>query len=206
MLRSMSRKSVGRESLEEARRLLDEFMIDESNVHRIDAVGEMIAERFAAGGKVLICGNGGSACDAMHFAEELTGRFRKDRRPLPAIACADVGHVTCVANDYGFEDVFARWVEALGNKGDVLIALSTSGDSRNVLCAVASAKARGMTTVALSGKRGGLLRGQCDFEWVIAAPEGITSLYSDRIQEMHMLVLHAVIEVVERKMFPENYE
>lgn len=197
--------AIAHEAVDLARRTLSTFMADAANLQRIETVGAMLAERFEAGNKALICGNGGSVCDAMHFAEELTGRFRKNRRPLPAIACTDAGHITCVANDYGFEDVFARWVEALGSKGDVLIALSTSGDSRNVLCAVAEARAKGMTTVALLGKYGGLLRGQADHEWIVTPPEGATAFYSDRIQEVHMLVLHTIIEVVERRLFPENY-
>ncbi|MBX3386817.1 MAG: SIS domain-containing protein [Phycisphaeraceae bacterium] len=196
---------IAQEAVDLARRTLSAFMAEHANLDRIETVGGMLAERFEAGNKALICGNGGSVCDAMHFAEELTGRFRNDRRPLPAIACTDAGHITCVANDYGFEDVFARWVEALGNKGDVLIALSTSGDSRNVLCAVAEARAKGMTTVALLGKYGGLLRGQADHEWIIRPPEGVSEFHSDRIQEVHMLVLHTIIEVVERRLFPENY-
>lgn len=196
---------VALRALTEAQSLLTNFMADPANTARIDAVGHMLAERFSAGHKVLVCGNGGSVCDAMHFAEELTGRFRKDRRPLPALACADAGHITCVANDFGFEDIFARWVDALGNAGDVLIALSTSGDSRNVLCAVAKAKEKGMHTVGLLGKYGGMLRGQCDHEWIVTPPDGMRVLYSDRIQEIHMLVLHTLIEVVERELFPENY-
>lgn len=197
--------SVAHDALLLAHRTLATFMSNPANLERIETVGNLIAERFEAGNKVLICGNGGSVCDAMHFAEELTGRFRKDRQPLPAIACTDAGHITCAANDYGFEFVFARWVEALGNPGDVLIGLSTSGDSRNVLCAVAEAKAKGMTTVALLGKYGGVLRGQADHEWIVTPPEGAAEFYSDRIQEVHMLVLHTIIEVVERRLFPQNY-
>ncbi len=192
-------------ALDLARRTLTAFMSEPSNLERIETVGELLAARFEAGNKVLVCGNGGSVCDAMHFAEELTGRFRKNRRSLPAIACTDAGHITCVANDYGFEFVFARWVEALGQDGDVLISLSTSGDSRNVLCAVAEARAKGMTTVSLLGKYGGLLRGQADHEWIVTPPEGAAEFYSDRIQEVHMMVLHTIIEVVERRLFPENY-
>lgn len=197
--------AVARKALTDAQSLLANFIAEPTNLARIDTVGRLLAERFRAGHKVLICGNGGSVCDAMHFAEELTGRFRKDRRPLPAIACTDAGHITCVANDFGFEDIFARWVDALGNSGDVLIALSTSGDSRNVLCAVAKAREKGMLTIGLLGKYGGMLRGQCDHEWIVTPPDGMRVLYSDRIQEIHMLVLHTIIEIVERELFPENY-
>lgn len=151
----------------------------------------MVAGAMKAGGKVMICGNGGSLCDAVHFAEELTGRYRTDRPALPAIAIADAGHITCTANDYGFEQIFARGVEALGRPGDVLIVLSTSGNSENVVRAVAAAKAKGMTTAALLGKGGGRLAGHCDAQ--IVAP-GATA---DRIQELHMLVLHIIVDRVE---------
>ena len=156
-------------------------------------------ECFESGGKALICGNGGSSADAMHFAEELTGRFRKERPALPALACTDAGHITCAANDYGFENVFSRWVEAHGRRGDVLIVLSTSGKSENIVRAVKAGEQAGCRTVALLGKDGGTLAGVCDFEWIVPGVE------SDRIQEIHMLILHALIEGVERMMYPENY-
>lgn len=200
-----SLSGVAARALGEARQVLEAFVADQANLDRIEQVGSLLAQRLSAGNKILICGNGGSVCDAMHFAEELTGRFRKDRRPLPAIACTDAGHITCVANDFGFQEVFARWVEAMGQPGDVLIGLSTSGDSMNVLCAVAEAKAKQMTTIGLLGKYGGSLRGRCDHEWVVTPPDGMHELCSDRIQEIHMLVLHTLIEVIERIMFPENY-
>lgn len=202
---SASVHGVALKAFSEARSLLDAFMSEPANLQRVDRVGELLAQRLAAGNKILICGNGGSVCDAMHFAEELTGRFRKDRRPLPAIACADPGHITCVANDFGFEDIFARWVEALGQSGDVLIALSTSGDSRNVLCAVAEAKVKQMTTIGLLGKYGGMLKSQCDHEWIVCPPDGMDAVFSDRIQEVHKVILHTLIEVIERVLFPENY-
>jgi D-sedoheptulose 7-phosphate isomerase len=174
---------------------LDALAADREAVASIDAWAALLAARFAAGRKVLICGNGGSACDAMHFAEELTGRFKNDRPPLPAIACTDPGHITCTANDYGFEHIFSRWVEALAQKGDVLILLSTSGSSPNILKAAEAGKSRGLTTIALLGKDGGKLRGRCDHELIVPG-EG-----SDRIQELHMLILHTVVEGVERIMF-----
>ena len=158
---------------------------------RVEAVAVRLAAAFEGGNKVLICGNGGSLADAVHFAEELTGRFRADRRALPAIAIAEPGHLTCVANDYGFEQVFSRGVEAFGAAGDVLIVLSTSGNSANIVRAVGAAKAKGMGTVALLGKDGGHVASTCDLE--IIAP-GNTS---DRIQELHMLVLHILVERVE---------
>jgi D-sedoheptulose 7-phosphate isomerase len=178
------------ESLKEAAGLVAGFTTA-ANAALVEGIAERLADAFRAGKKVLICGNGGSLADAVHFAEELTGRYRADRRALPAVAIAEPGHLTCVANDYGFERVFSRGVEALGSEGDVLIVLSTSGNSANVRLAVEAAKARGMTTVGLLGKGGGVMKGLCDTE--IVAP-GATA---DRIQELHMLVLHVLVERVE---------
>ena len=147
----------------------------------------------------MICGNGGSNCDALHFAEEFTGRFRKERRPLPAIAISDSSHITCVGNDYGFDYIFSKGVEAYGKAGDMFIGISTSGNSGNVIKAVEAAKNMGIKTVALLGKDGGKLKGMCDYEFIIPGET------SDRIQEIHMMILHIIIEGVERIMFPENY-
>ena len=182
-----------------ARDALAAFAADRAGVERIAIVAGALVECFESGGKALICGNGGSSADAMHFAEELTGRFRKERPALPALACTDAGHITCAANDYGFENVFARWVEAHGRRGDVLIVLSTSGRSENIVRAVKAGRHAGCRIVALLGKGGGVLAGACDFEWIVPGEE------SDRIQELHMLILHALIEGVERMMYPENY-
>ena len=179
----------------DARAALDAFIADDANLARIETVAEVVAKAFNAGGKVLACGNGGSACDAMHFCEELTGRFRHDRKPLPAIACIDPGHITCTANDYGFEHVFSRWVEALARPGDVLIILSTSGNSENVVRAAGAARELGVTTVALLGRGGGRLAGACDHQWIVPGDT------PDRIQELHMLILHALVERVESVLF-----
>jgi D-sedoheptulose 7-phosphate isomerase len=192
----MAEGSITARALAEARRVLDGFVTTPENIEWIESLAVLLHQRFASGHKVMICGNGGSACDAMHFAEELTGRFRKDRSPLAAIACTDFGHITCTANDYGFDHVFSRWVEALGRPDDVLIVLSTSGNSQNILAAAAAGRSRRMTTVALLGKDGGRLRGVCDQELIVP---GATS---DRIQEIHMLVLHVLVEAVEG-MMPE---
>ncbi|MBX3323603.1 MAG: SIS domain-containing protein [Phycisphaeraceae bacterium] len=178
-------------SLAAANDALAQFLSDQRAVDRIALVGAKIAAAMRSGGKVLACGNGGSCCDAMHFCEELTGRFRQDRRALPAIACSDPSHLTCVANDFGFEFVFSRWVEALGRPGDVLIALSTSGNSRNIVRAVESAGTIGMHRVALLGQGGGVLSGLCEHQWIVPART------SDRIQEIHMLILHCIVEAVE---------
>lgn len=165
----------------------------------IEKVASIMVSTYCQGGKVLIAGNGGSLCDAMHFAEELTGRFRKDRPALGAIALADPGHLSCVANDFGFDEVFARGVEALGKKEDLLVVLSTSGDSRNLIKAVERAESMGMNTVAFLGKGGGLLKGRCTLEWV---PK--TAPYSDRVQEVHMKAIHIVIEMVENALFAKS--
>lgn len=157
-----------------------------------------IAECFRAGGKVLIAGNGGSLCDATHFAEELTGLFRKFRPPLPVIAISDPGHLTCVSNDLGFEEVFSRGVEAYGKKNDVFIGLTTSGNSPNIIKAIESAQKLELTTIALLGKSGGKLKNVADFELII------TDMHtSDRIQEAHMTALHIIIEHIEKQLFPE---
>jgi D-sedoheptulose 7-phosphate isomerase len=186
-------------ALSAARDDLAAFLADGASIERINRVGRLLATGFQAGHKVLICGNGGSACDAMHFAEEFTGRYRANRPPLPVIALADPGHITCTANDFGFEHIFARSVEAFARPGDVLVVLSTSGNSLNIVRAVEAAKARGATTIALLGRGGGQLAGICDHQWIVPGKT------SDRIQEIHMLVLHVLIEVVERILFPANY-
>jgi D-sedoheptulose 7-phosphate isomerase len=187
-----------RRALQSAHLALSALLADSPTVSRIDAVSLAIAECFRAGGKILACGNGGSACDAMHFCEELTGRFRADRDPLPAIACIDPGHITCTANDYGYDAVFERWVRALGKPGDVLVLLSTSGSSANILRAAAAAKELGLTRVALLGARpprpGGDLAGGCEHEFLVAGET------ADRIQELHMLILHTLIECVEHEL------
>lgn len=186
-------------SLKESAENFADFAADERNIKIIDQISSTIASAFENGNKVLICGNGGSSTDAMHFAEELTGKFRKERRALPAIALTDPSHITCVANDYGFEEIFARGVEAYGKDGDVLIAISTSGNSQNVINAVKIASEIKMITFGFLGKDGGKLNEKCDIQ--IIAPGKTT----DRIQEIHIAVLHIIIETIERILFPENY-
>ena len=162
----------------------------------IEAVARCITDCYGRGNKLLLAGNGGSLCDAMHFAEELTGYFRTKRPALPAIALADPGHLTCVGNDVGFDQVFARGVEALGENGDIFIGLTTSGNSENILRAVETAKKKKLETIAFLGKTGGALKGHCDLEWII---EGFS--FSDRIQEVHMAAIHIIIEMVEHQLF-----
>ncbi len=179
--------------------LVDKCLKEKNLIAGIDQISGLIAETFKNGNKVLICGNGGSSTDAMHFAEEFTGKFRKERKALPVIALTDPSHITCVANDYGFEDIFARGVEAYGKPGDILIGISTSGNSENVIKAFNKAKNIGMKTIALLGKEGGLLKNVCDIELIVPGET------TDRIQELHGIVLHIIIESVERILFPENY-
>jgi len=166
----------------------------------IEQAAHKIAHAYTHQKKLLIAGNGGSLCDAMHFAEEMTGQFRRKRRALPAIALSDPAHMSCVGNDYGFEEIFSRGVEALGTTGDVLVVLTTSGNSVNLLRAVKMAKTKEMHTIAFLGKTGGVLRGLCDLEWVVSG-----FAYSDRIQEAHMAAIHILIELVEQKLFSSPY-
>ena len=180
-----------RSALSDAQSVLATFVADQAAMRASEAAGGALMACYDAGCKAIICGNGGSLCDAAHFAEELTGRFRADRPPLPAIALSEPGHLTCTANDYGFEHVFSRSVQALGAAGDVLIALSTSGNSANCVKACEAARAKGMTTIGLLGKGGGRLLPVCDHAIVVP---GSTS---DRIQELHMLVLHIWVEMIE---------
>ncbi|MDR1831948.1 MAG: D-sedoheptulose 7-phosphate isomerase [Fusobacteriaceae bacterium] len=187
------------DSYKEEQALLSAFIAEEEKAGRTEKIAGILAGIFRQGGKILICGNGGSNCDAVHFMEEFTGKFRKERRALPVIAISDASHITCVGNDYGFDEVFSRGVEAYGAPGDMLIGISTSGNSPNVIKAAATAKEKGMKTLALLGKDGGKLKGICDDEFIVP---GMTS---DRIQEIHMMILHILIEGVERILFPENY-
>lgn len=179
--------------------LLENFIKEEEERKETEKTSKELAKVFKNGNKVLICGNGGSNCDALHFAEEFTGRFRSDRKALPAIAISDSSHITCVGNDYGFDSIFSRGVEAYGKTGDMFFGISTSGNSPNVIKAVEAAKKIGMKTCLLLGKDGGKLKGIGDFEFIIPGKT------SDRIQEIHMMILHIIIEGVEKIMFPENY-
>lgn len=172
------------------------FLQKESSMQFIQACAKEIASCYRKGGKLLICGNGGSLCDAMHFAEEMTGQFRKKRKALPAIALSDPGHLTCVSNDMGFDQVFTRGVEAFGKKEDILIVLTTSGNSENIIHAVSAAKKQELKTISFLGKTGGKLKNLCDLEWIV---EGFAT--SDRIQEAHMAAIHIIIELVEHELF-----
>ena len=186
-------------SFREAQECLASFLSDEVYFPNVARFSETLAEVFQQGGKAMSCGNGGSMSDAMHFAEEWSGRYRKERPPLPAIAFSDPGHMSCVANDYGFEEVFSRQVQALGRKGDLLLMMSTSGNSPNLLRAATVARDLGVTTVGLLGKQGGALLPLCDIPIIVPGKT------SDRIQELHIKIIHIVIETVERRLFPELY-
>lgn len=187
--------NIIKSQLTEAAKVLDEFLNDQDAIGKIELAAQAMADAILNGGKIMSCGNGGSQCDAMHFAEELTGKFREERKALPAISIADPSHMTCVGNDYGFEHIFSRYVEGLGKPGDVLLGISTSGNSSNVINAVVAAKAQGMKVVALTGKSGGKLAELADIE--IRVPH---MGYSDRIQEIHIKVIHIIILLIEQKV------
>ena len=189
-----------RAAFDDAARTLQSFLDSPDGLANVERFAQAAAETLRSGKKLLACGNGGSMCDAMHFAEEWTGRFRGDRSALPAIAFSDPSQLTCIANDFGYDEIFARSVEALGAEGDLLVALSTSGNSPNVIRAVEVARKQGITSVGLLGKGGGKLIEMVDIPIVV--PLATTS---DRIQEIHIKILHIAIEAVERRMFPENY-
>ncbi|EPD5884246.1 D-sedoheptulose 7-phosphate isomerase [Vibrio cholerae] len=184
-----------RSELTEAADVLQKFLSDDHNIAQIEAAAKLIADSFKQGGKVLSCGNGGSHCDAMHFAEELTGRYRENRPGYPGIAISDPSHLSCVSNDFGYDYVFSRYVEAVGAKGDVLFGLSTSGNSGNILKAIEAAKAKGIKTIALTGKDGGKMAGLADVE--IRVPH---FGYADRIQEVHIKIIHIIIQLIEKEM------
>ena len=185
-----------KQSFQDAARVLKDFMENEEQLQSIAYAGDMLVKVISAGGKIISFGNGGSMSDAMHFAEEMTGRFREDRPGLPAIAISDSSHMTCAANDYGFENIFSRFIESLGQDGDAVLAISTSGNSMNILKAVEAAKKRHMKVIALTGKDGGQLAGMADVE--IRVP---FFGYSDRIQEVHIKIIHVLIQYIEDKIF-----
>jgi len=182
--------------LNHAAEVLEKFIAQPDTLDKIEAAADLLVQSFQADGKVLACGNGGSSCDAAHFCEELTGRFRDTRDPLPAINMSgDTAHLTCTSNDFGFARVFSRHLKALGRKGDVLLAISTSGDSENIVLAAEMAKQMGVKIIGLTGKGGGKLAEYCDVE--IRAPH---KGYSDRIQEIHIKVIHIIILLIEQKL------
>lgn len=193
-------QSLIQASLAQSAEALARLRQDQEALIAIAHAGQLLVDCFRGGGRVFSCGNGGSMCDAMHFAEELSGKFRHERAPLPAMAISDPAHLTCAANDFGFDSVFSRFVEAHGKAGDVLLAISTSGTSRNILAAAQSAKARSLKLIALTGRSGTPLSQLAD---VTICTPGLTP-YSDRIQELHIKVIHTLIELCEHQLFDQG--
>tara|TARA_B100001971_G_C18268024_1_gene596380 strand:- start:62440 stop:63018 length:579 start_codon:yes stop_codon:yes gene_type:complete len=187
------------DSLNQSLETLTTFINNSENIQLIDQATKTMVSSIKAGGRILSCGNGGSMCDSMHFVEELTGRYRKDRDPIAAMSMGDPSHITCVANDYGYEYIFERHVRAWGRKGDTLLAISTSGNSKNVILATEEAKKIGMNVVGLLGKTGGELKDMVDVPIIVDSP------ITDRIQEVHIKLIHIFIEGIERELYPEHY-
>lgn len=187
-------------ALEESADAVTRLSRDEVTLAAIEQAAETLVSALGQQARVFSCGNGGSLCDAMHFAEELSGRFRDDRRGLPATAISDPSHLSCVANDFGYEFVFSRYIESHGKAGDVLLAISTSGTSKNIVTAARAAKKLGVTVISLTGKPESTVGQLADID--ICTPAG---RYSDRVQELHIKVIHILVEMVERSLFPENY-
>lgn len=189
----MSEKQIT-DQFSQAAEILQLFNTSE-NIQKIVKAGELMVDAIKNGGKIISCGNGGSMCDAMHFAEELTGRFRDDRPSIAALSISDPSHITCVGNDYGFDYIFSRYVEGVGTENDVLLGISTSGNSKNVVNAIEAAKKKGMKVVGLTGKSGGEMASLCDVE--IRAPR---SEFADRAQEIHIKVIHSLIHYIENNI------
>lgn len=193
-------ENIIKNSLHDSSAALDSFSKDETAISAVSNAGKALVKCFSDGGRVFSCGNGGSMCDAMHFAEELSGRYRLDRKALPASAISDPGHISCVGNDYGYDKIFSRYLEAHANKGDILLAISTSGNSGNVVAAAKYARKNDVKVICLTGRRDSSLGKIANIE--ICTPAG---KYADRVQELHIKVIHILIELVERHLFPENY-
>ena len=188
-------------ALNDARDALDALISNEKTIEAVVAAAGLMADAGEGDGKVMSCGNGGSLCDAMHFAEEMTGRYRSNRRPYAALAISDASHMACVGNDYGYEEVFSRYVEAHGRKGDVLLAITTSGTSRNIVKAAEVARRKGVKVVALTGRDETPITELADVS--IVTPAG---RWADRVQELHIKCIHILIELIERRLDKQNYE
>lgn len=189
-----------RATMEDAARALDALRRNDVALSAVAKAAEFMVTSLRQGGCLYSCGNGGSMCDAMHFAEELTGRYRKDRPAVRAISISDASHISCVGNDYGYEFIFSRYIEAHGRPGDVLLAISTSGSSKNVKRAVDAARERGMKIISLTGHTGSVIGSLADID--VCTPGGP---YADRVQELHIKVIHTFMELIERNLFPELY-
>ena len=188
-------------TLQESQQALDALINNDTELGNIDSAAQLIIESLTNGGTIFSCGNGGSMCDAMHFAEELTGRYRQNRRGHAAVAISDPSHISCVANDFGYEFIFSRYLESHAKAGDVLIGISTSGTSKNVVEAAKAAKKLGVKAIILSGRAANELESLAD---VYVCTKG--GDYADRVQELHIKTLHIFIELVERHFHPENYD
>lgn len=188
-------KSTILKELNQAKEVLNRFLSDELSIQKMEDAAQILIKSIKRGGKIISCGNGGSMADAIHFAEELTGKFRDNRSPIPAIAISDPGYISCVANDYGYEHVFSRFITAFGKGDDVLFAISTSGNSENVWHAAQQARQQGIKIIALTGNNGGKLSTLADVE--IRVPH---TGYADRIQEMHIKVIHILILLIEKEV------
>jgi len=197
----MTAQDVVLTNLKQSQLALEQLLASPETLANIAAAAEVIGKSFEADGRVFSCGNGGSMCDAMHFAEELSGRYRNDRRALPAVSISDPSHISCVGNDYGYEFIFSRYLEAHARKGDVLLGISTSGKSANVIKAAEYAKANGIYVITLTGKAETILGTFADVDVITLGTSG----YADRVQELHIKVIHILIELVERRFFPGNY-
>jgi len=184
------------QSLQESQQVLADFLANPAKIEAIEKAADVLVEALKNGNKILSCGNGGSHCDAMHFAEELSGRYRENRPALAAMAISDPSHISCVSNDFGYNYIFSRFIEGLGNKGDVLVGISTSGNSANIMEAVKAAQAKGMEVILLTGKDGGQLAAYGCHE-IRVDHFG----YADRIQEIHIKVIHILIQLIESKLF-----
>ena len=189
-------KDIIQANLQEAQQVLEHFFSNPAKITSIENAAKCLVQALQQGNKIISCGNGGSHCDAMHFAEELSGRYRENRPALAAMAISDPSHISCVSNDFGYNFVFSRFVEGLGNAGDVLFGISTSGNSANIIEAVKAAQAKGMAVVLLTGKDGGLL---ASFENVFEVRVDHFG-YADRIQEIHIKVIHIMIQLIEKEM------
>ncbi len=192
---SLENKDIILQELTQASNVLNDFMNQPDCTVSIENAANLIVDVIHNGGKIISCGNGGSMCDAMHFAEELTGRYRENRKPIPALAISDSSHLSCVSNDFGYDQVFSRYVEALGKKGDVLLAISSTGNSENAIEAISTAKKKGVKTIVLTGKGGGRMAEIGDI--VINVPH---HGFADRIQEIHIKVIHILILLIEKRV------
>ncbi|AFP85763.1 phosphoheptose isomerase [secondary endosymbiont of Heteropsylla cubana] len=188
-------QNLVRNELNAALKTLQNFILDNRNIQSIEDAAKLISDTFKIQGKVLSCGNGGSHCDAMHFSEELTGRYRENRIGYPAIAICDPSYISCVSNDFGYEQVFSRYVESIGKKGDILLGISSSGTSTNIIRAIDTAHAKGMRVITLTGENGSKMAGKADIE-IRVSHIG----YADRIQEIHIKVIHILILLIEKEM------